>query len=84
LYCLQDTTQFSPNVLLTLLHAFEQSVLRPAVSVNSHAYVDVQVSDDVVAAHNLIRAGLGRPPIVWDDSLAELARNEVRCIYQRQ
>ncbi len=39
--------------------------------------LDFQVADDVVAAHNLIRAGLGRRPIVWDDSLAQLARDKV-------
>jgi uncharacterized protein YkwD len=75
---------FARHVLLTLLYAFEESVLRPAVSRNSHASTTFQAADDVVAAHNLIRAGLGRPPIIWDGSLAEVARNKVKCIYKRQ
>lgn len=34
--------------------------------------------DDVIAAHNVIRSGLGSQPIIWDESLAKLARDEVR------
>jgi hypothetical protein len=47
-----------------------------------HVALDFQVADDLLAAHNLIRAGLGRQPIVWDDSLAQLARDQVKMHLQ--
>jgi hypothetical protein len=36
-----------------------------------------QIAEDVTAAHNLLRAALGRQPIVWDESLAQLAHDQV-------
>jgi hypothetical protein len=47
-----------------------------AINRNPDCFVK-QVADDVIDAHNIIRADLGSQPGLWDESLAQLAHAEV-------